>query len=443
MRTVVIGAGPAGLLLGAGLARRGQAVTLVDRDRGPGPDGSWPRRGVMQFHHAHAFRPQGVDAVRAELPGAYDAMLEAGAEPMVMDVPDGRRVPVGLRCRRQTFETALRADALATPGLSLHCGHAEAVVSDGARATGVLVDGALLPADLVVDASGRAGRATARLRAPADVGGPCGIAYVDRQYQLHPGAEPGPMLNPIAWQADLDGYQVIVFLHEHGTFSVLVVRPTVDRALLPLRHDVAFDAAVRAVPGLADWTDPDRSRPITPVLAGGTLLNSYRGQRGPDGRLALPGLLFVGDAVCTTTPNFGRGIATSLLQVGEVLRLLGEHGGDLIAVGEALDDWGAAQLRPWVEDHVRMDESNRRRWSGEELDVGSRLPSDLVLAAAEVEPAIRPAMGPYLSMQGLPACLDEVEPLARAAYERGWRPRPADGPDRVELGRIAAAALAA
>jgi 2-polyprenyl-6-methoxyphenol hydroxylase-like FAD-dependent oxidoreductase len=443
VRTVVVGAGPAGLLLGAGLARRGHHVTLVDRDPGPTPDGSWPRRGVMQFHHAHAFRPQGVDAVRAELPSAYDAMLEAGAEPVVLDVPGGPRVPIGLRCRRQTFETALRAAALAMPGLTLHAGHADAVATDGTRATGVLVDGALLPADLVVDASGRAGRVTAGLRAPAEVGGPCGIAYVDRQYQLHPGADPGPLLNPIAWQADLDGYQVIVFLHEHGTFSVLVVRPTVDRALLPLRHDVAFDAAVRAVPGLADWTDPDRARPITPVLTGGPLLNSYRGQRGPDGRLALPGLLFVGDAVCTTTPNFGRGIATSLLQVGEALRLLDQQGSDLVAVGEALDAWGAERLRPWVEDHVRMDEANRRRWCGEELDLSGRLPSDLVLAAVEVEPAIGPALGPYLTMQGLPSCLDAVEPLARAAYVRGWRPRPADGPDRAELGRIAAAALAA
>ena len=34
----------------------------------------------------------------------------------------------------------------------------------------------------------------------------------------------------------------------------------------------------------------------------------------------------VGDAVCTTTPNFGRGITTSLLQAQELLRLVDEHG---------------------------------------------------------------------------------------------------------------------
>src|SRR4051812_40256712 len=80
----IIGAGPAGLLLGIALANRGHRVVAVDRDPGPLPDGSWPRRGVMQFHHAHAFRPQAVNPVRAECPQAYDAMLAAGAEEVVL-----------------------------------------------------------------------------------------------------------------------------------------------------------------------------------------------------------------------------------------------------------------------------------------------------------------------------------------------------------------------
>ena len=93
---------------------------------------------------------------------------------------------------------------------------------------GIVVDGATLEADLVVDASGRSGRAADEVRPPSTVGGPCGMAYVDRQYRLRDGAEPGPMANPLAWQADFDGYQTIVFLHERGHFSVLIVRPTSD-----------------------------------------------------------------------------------------------------------------------------------------------------------------------------------------------------------------------
>ena len=93
-------------------------------------------------------------------------------------------------------------------------------------------------------------------RAPASAGGVCGIAYVDRIYQLAPGAEPGPLVNPIAWQANCDGYQCLVFLHERGIFSALVIRSTDDRDLVGLRHNAAFDAAVAAIPGLATWTGP-------------------------------------------------------------------------------------------------------------------------------------------------------------------------------------------
>jgi len=303
------------------------------------------------------------------------------------------------------------------------------------------VDGADLQADLVIDAAGRAGRATRSLRPAATSGGPCGIAYVDRQYQLHPGAAPGPLMSPIAWQGDFDGYQAIIFLHEKGIFSVLLVRPTADRVLSQLRHEAAFNAACRAIPGLADWVDPDRARPITPVLPGGPLLNAYRGQTGHDGRLALPGLVFVGDAVATTTPTFGRGITTTLLQAQQLLRLIDEHGPNAAAIGEGFDAWCTEQIKPWVDDHVHMDESTRRRWAGEDVDLLQPLPSGLILAAAEADPSIRAAIGGYLRMTALPSSLRAVEPRARALYANGWRPSPAPGPSRSELADIVRTAL--
>ncbi len=358
MRAVIIGAGPAGLFVGAGLARRGHEVTAVERDPGPAADGSWPRLGVMQFHHAHAFRHQVVQALQQELPDALQRWLAAGAEPVRMRLPDGSEIPMGVRSRRVTFERALRASALSAPGLQVRRGHVEDVHRRHGRAVGVRVDGADLPADLVIDASGRAGRATRSLRPAATSGGPCGIAYVDRQYQLRPGAGPGPLMSPIGWQADLDGYQAIIFIHEHGIFSVLLVRPTADPALSQLRHEAAFTAVCQAIPGLAAWVHPDRSRPITPVLPGGLLLNAYRGQTGHNGRLALPGLVFVGDAVATTTPTFGRGITTTLLQAQQLLRLIDEHGPDTDAIGESFDAWCTEQIKPWVQrprPHGRID----------------------------------------------------------------------------------------
>jgi 2-polyprenyl-6-methoxyphenol hydroxylase-like FAD-dependent oxidoreductase len=440
VRVAIIGAGPAGLFVGAGLARRGHEVVAAERDPGPSADGSWPRLGVMQFHHAHAFRAQVAQALEQELPEALMRWLADGAELVRMALPDGSEVPMGVRSRRVTFERALRSVALAQPGLALRRGHVDGVTRRHGRAAGILVDGSDLAADLVIDASGRAGRSTRSLRPPATSYGPCGVAYVDRQYQLHPGADPGPLANPIAWQADLPGYQVIVFIHERGMFSVLLVRPASDPDLCQLRHEAAFTAACQAIPGLSDWTDPGRSRPLTPVLPGGPLLNAYRGQTGHDGRLALPGLVFLGDAVATTTPTFGRGVTTTLLQARRLLELIDEHGADAAAVGESFDVWCAEQIKPWVDDHVHMDESTRRRWAGEPVDLDQPLPSDLILAAAAADPRIRAGVTGYVRMTALPASLRTVEPLARAVYATGWRPPFAPGPTHDELVGIIRAA---
>jgi 2-polyprenyl-6-methoxyphenol hydroxylase-like FAD-dependent oxidoreductase len=442
MQIVIIGAGPAGLFLGSALARRGHRVTAVDRDPGPADHTTWARRGVMQFHHAHAFRQTVVESLEREVPEALGVWLAAGAEPIEFEDYGGVMNRLGLRSRRETFERSLRTAALATPGFTLRRGHVESVLEEGGRATGVLVDGVPVAADLVVDASGRAGRATRGLAPRAGIGGPCGQAYVDRVYRLKPGAEPGPMTNPIAWQADFDGYLSLVFRHEKGLFSVLIVRRSDDTALRALRYADAFEAAARAIPGLDVWTDPERAEPVTDVLAGGALLNVYRSQRDDDGGLLLPGLFFAGDSVATTTPVFGRGITTTLWQCEALLSLLDHDSDDLAATGHAFDDWSAETMKPWVEDHIHMDAARLDRWNGVPLDVDAPLPSDLILTAAEVRPEIMASAGGYLSMAALPASLREAEPIAREVYAGGWRPTYAPGPTRDELvgivGRVAA-----
>lgn len=442
MEIAIIGAGPAGLFLGSALARRGHRVTAVDRDPGPADDAAWPRRGVMQFHHAHAFRQTVVEALGREVPEAVALWHAAGAEAIELeDTRTGSVTRLGLRSRRETFERCLRTAATATPGFTLRHGHVESVVADSARAAGVVVDGAPMAADLVIDASGRAGRATRGLAERAGIGGPCGQAYVDRVYRLHPGAEPGPMTNPIAWQADLDGYLSLVFRHEKGLFSVLIVRRSDDVELRGLRHPDAFEAAARAIPGLDVWTDPERAEPVTDVLAGGALLNVFRSQRDEEGELVLPGLFFVGDSVATTTPVFGRGITTTLWQCEALLSLLDHDGDDLAGTGAAFDAWSADTMRPWVEDHIHMDEAHVARWNGADVDPAGPLPSDLILAAAEVRPEIMASAGGYLSMAALPASLRAAEPIAREVYAGGWRPTYAPGPTRDELAEIVGDAI--
>jgi 2-polyprenyl-6-methoxyphenol hydroxylase-like FAD-dependent oxidoreductase len=437
MRSVIVGAGPTGLYTAVALARRGHQVTVIDRDPGPG-HGQWrDRKGVMQFHHPHHFRQQVADALLAEMPEVWHGLLAAGAVPARLPGQPG--VPAGLHCRRVTFERVLRSAAEAEPGVRLRTGHVDEVCCERGRATGVKVGGRQVDADLVIDAGGRAGRLTRALRGPA-AGGDCGIAYVSRQYQMLPGAAAGPVNAPFGVMETYPGYVVAVFIHDNQIISALIARASTDRPLAALRTRAAFDAATRAVPALAAWTDPGRSRPITPVLPGGRLYNSYQGQLNGAGRVALDGLIYAGDSVCTTNPAAGRGVTTSLQQARQLIGLLGEHGRDFTSCSVAFDHWCAGHIKPWFDDHVYWDADLIRRWSGQDVDLTRPLPPDLIMAAAQADPEIAKAAGPYQAMLALPSSLDAVQARAQDIYATGWHPPKPPGPTRDELADLVTAA---
>jgi flavin-dependent dehydrogenase len=437
MRTVIVGAGPTGLYTAIALARRGHEVAVIDRDPGPGGNRWWDRKGVMQFHHPHHFRQQVADALLAEMPEVWAGLLAAGAEPAT--VPGQPGLPGGLHCRRQPFEQVLRSAAEAEPRVMLRTAHVDGVCRRGGRATGVRADGHRVDADVVIDASGRAGRLTRALRAPAE-GGDCGISYVSRQYQLLPGAGDGPVNAPFGVMLVYPGYLAAAFLHDNRIASALIARASADRGLAALRTEAAFEAAVRAIPALAGWVGPGRARPITPVLPGGRLYNAYRGQLDDAGQVALDGLIYIGDSVCTTNPAAGRGVTTSLLQAQHLICLLKEHGRDLMSCSLAFDHWCTRHIRPWFDDHVRWDTDLVRRWSGQDVDLTRPLPSDLIIAAAAADPELMKVVGPFMAMLTLPGSLDAGQARAREIYASGWRPPIPDGPGREELASLAGAA---
>ncbi len=439
MRLTIIGAGPTGLVTGIALARAGHHIDIVDRDPGPCPDGAWKRKGIMQFQHAHAFRPQVAEVLRALVPDGYHQWVDDGAEPRLVTASDGATAIAGVRSLRETLDRALHRVAAAEPRLHRHVGHVDRLQVSGGRVRGVTVDGVTHDTALVIDASGRASRVRSGLPARRSVGGPCAIAYADRRYRLNDPTALGELANPIAWQGDFDGWQAMVFAHQRSTFSVLLLRPSPDRRFAALRHDGVFEAVCAAVPALARWTHPHRSTAVSGVLPGGTLSNVYRSQRDATGAVTA-GLISVGDAVATTTPTFGRGIALALLQVQTLVALIGESGDDPAGLVEAFDDWCEQSIKPWVDDHIAIDDATRSRWAGIPIDPAARLPSDLIVAAGALDPVIERASFGYRAMTRLPASLDPVEPLARAHYDAGWRPPRAEGPDITQLAAIVAGA---
>jgi 2-polyprenyl-6-methoxyphenol hydroxylase-like FAD-dependent oxidoreductase len=393
MQIAIAGGGPVGIFTAMSLARRGHDVVVVDRDPGPAPDGQWVRAGVMQFQHPHGYRGAVRHALRAELPDVYDALLAAGAE--VRPMPGLPEAMAGLWCRRSVVEQTLRAAAQREPRLRWLTGHVDRVIVEHDTARGLVVDGVRLEADLTVVATGRASRLGAEFRGRVE-GGPCGFSYISRMYEARagqPGCDLCAPLYPIG-----PGYYSMVMPQDAGTHSLLLCYPAATLEFAALRTNAGFDRAVAAIPALAPFCDSERFAPLTDVLVGGNLTNTYRLQ-GP--ALGLPparGLFFLGDAIATFNPIAGRYLGLALQHAQQLLAALDEPGQDVV----------------------------------------DRIPSDVICAAAAVDPSIRPFVGMYLGMVAGPDVLDPAEGRVRALLEGGWRPALV-GPTAAELTTLIAA----
>ncbi|HXW79708.1 MAG TPA: FAD-dependent oxidoreductase [Acidimicrobiales bacterium] len=437
MRTVVIGAGPVGLFCAMSLARSGHQVLVVDHDPPPPPTGTWRRRGVMQFNLPHFFRPIVRQVIVGSLPELWEELVAAGGIPALMEGQPEESA--GLLCRRSTFERVTWSIAARETGLSLRTGHADRVLTDRGRVSGVTLDGAQVEADVVIVAAGRAGRIGEEHR-PLGEGGNCGFSYAARMYRARDGVEPPYSAFPM--NALYQGYQAMVFPQDNRTLSALIVRPTAAHQLAPLRRVEYFETAARHIPLLAPWTDLAQFEPITDVLAGCGLSNAYRGQLGGHSGAAAAGLFFVGDSVCTTNPAAGRGVSLGLRQGAELTRLLNasgqgrDHRRDYLGVSQEFGSWCAENIRPWYDDHVYWDATLLARLRGDDIDLDAPIPSDVICAAAGVDPSIWGVAAPYLMMQLPPTALRAVEDRARAVLRTGWRPPFAEGPSGDELAEI-------
>ncbi len=426
MEIAVVGSGPVGMTAALLLARQGHQLTLIDRDPGPVPGRRWNRVGVMQFHLPHGFRHQCRRLLLERLPDVHDAVVAAGATvALASGVPDSA---AGLLVRRSVFERALWETASREPGITRLTGHVDAVEIESGRAAGVVVDSHLVSADLVVDASGRAGRVTRNFR-PLGQRMDCGMAYAARQYRLHPGAEPGPRNGGPSFMAQHRGFLVMVFEHDAGTFTVLFVRPADDKTLALLRHPAAFEAACRAVPGLVEWTDPRRSEPIDVVRAGAGLTNEYHPQP-----VQLTGLVAIGDAACVTNPQGARGIPLGLQSAVELADLVRDV--PIAELARHLDAWSQKHLAPWFHDHLIGDASLLASWSGRPADPDGPIGIEMLLPAAQQHPEWMATLGPYLAMEASPTALAPLRETVRAQLRDGWQPPRPAGMTRDDLAAL-------
>jgi 2-polyprenyl-6-methoxyphenol hydroxylase-like FAD-dependent oxidoreductase len=184
---VVLGASMAGLLAARTLADFFEKVTIVERDELP--DGAENRRGVPQGRHLHGLLARGSQALEEMFPGLLDDLVRDGAR--FLDGADLSTLHYMLNghlwtrtgtapsfttyaSSRPFLEYHVRRRVAATPNVTLLESHDVANLAstpDHDRITGVATadrrsrEVSILPADLVVDATGRGSRMPAWLEA--------------------------------------------------------------------------------------------------------------------------------------------------------------------------------------------------------------------------------------------------------------------------------------
>ena len=466
MRVVVAGGSIAGLTAGLALTRSGHEVTIVERDGQPTPAtaelaaSAWPRGGVPQSRQPHGFICRVRADVRAAAPDLWRDLLEAGAvehdlfthrPPAMRDVP---REPadddlVFLLCRRTTFEWVLRRTVERECDLRLGT-RAEGLVLDergsAPRVVGLGTSSGSLAADLVVDASGRSGGLARRLRAagvdaPPVSDEPCGIEYTSRFYRLRPGVTPGPLNRIWAAGGVFGGYSCVLFPHDADTLSVGFGRLPSDASLVGVHSQEGFDRAVAAVPFVREWLDPAQAEPLTPPVPMAGIHNMLTEIRD------VPGLVGIGDAVCTTDPAFGRGAALALASGFALARAVDESV-DVDTLTRHFGAWFAENVVPWHADSVAQDRGRTAMWQAAVASDSPPAPpapgSPAVLVAASlagVDASLWRGFVRYAGMLDPPGSLQspDVADRVRALSAHGWTPTQVVAPSHSEMADLVSA----
>jgi 2-polyprenyl-6-methoxyphenol hydroxylase-like FAD-dependent oxidoreductase len=315
----------AGLLAARVLSDRVEEVTIVERD--DLPEVPVDRKGVPQGRHAHALLPSGEQVLRNLFSGMMEDLEAGGAQRITASRSKwwqfgGYRVGVpglsGVSFSRCFLENMVRKRVLELSRVSLVGGGAQGLAIESGRARGVVaaVDGQSqqIPADLVLDATGRGSQAARWLEAagyPApDVAQvTIDMAYATRLYRRTLGRLPDDTWAITIGDPNYSRRFGVAFPIEGPRWIVTLAGVHGDRAPT---DDAGFLEFAETLP-TGDVADVIRhEEPLTEIVTHRLPSNQWRHFEKP-GR-HLPGFLAIGDAICSFNPIYGQGMSSAALQ---------------------------------------------------------------------------------------------------------------------------------
>jgi 2-polyprenyl-6-methoxyphenol hydroxylase-like FAD-dependent oxidoreductase len=463
-RIVIIGAGVVGLGTAMLLAGDGHQVTVLERDPIWPPEPveaweRWQRPGLNQFRLPHFFLAGFRSVVDAELPEVSGALRAAGALRLnvIGDAPremtggwrDGDDCYELLTGRRPVVEAVIATQAAATRGVEVRRGTAVTGMVSGASAlpgvphvTGVRTkDGESIPADLVVDMSGRRSALPGWLseigaRDPAEELEDSGFVYYGRHFRSVDGSVP-PAIGPNVM--DWGTITSLTLPADNGTWAIALVTSSKDTALRPLRETGRWEAVVRGLPLVAHWLDGTPIEDGVQVMA--HLEDRYRGFVA-DGRPVATGVVAVADSWACSNPANGRGASIGMLHAVTLRDQLREVGlDDPAAFAEAFHTATARTVEPWYRATLATDryrlaeiESGVRGGTYDPQDSQYQLEKALGAAAGQDPDCLRAYLDIWLVLRtpgevfARPGLRDKILQLGS-----GWRDVEPLGPSREQL----------